>query len=509
MTGATTAAPSRAAYAARRPPGPPPVVDLLQWPLLGPLLRWRHARFAVQVPMLVLATLLVLHGLYGPELAPKNAATLITWVHYRGFLVLVLLAAGNFFCFACPFLLPRELARRLFRPVWNWPRRLRNKWLAVALFILILFTYEQFSLWGAPRWTALLIVAYFGAALVVDSLFKRASFCKWVCPIGQFNFIASALSPLEVRVRDHEVCADCKTKDCIRGTFSPAAATHPTDTPGRFSLPVVEQRGCELDLFQPMKVGNQDCTFCMDCVHACPHDNIGVVSRIPGEELTVEGARSGLGQPLERKDLAVLVLVFTFGALLNAFGMVSPVYALQAWIARVLGTTDRATVLGVLFTACLVVEPVVLIGLAAWATRRATGSTRGLLSLATRYIYSLVPLGFGVWVAHYSFHFLTGVLTVVPVVQNAFTEMGWPVLGKPLWRLTGLRTGAVYPMEVGFLVLGLIGSWSVAVRLARTDHPAAPWRAYLPWLILHGVLFAAGVWLMGQPMEMRGTFIGG
>jgi polyferredoxin len=478
-------------------------VDVLRWPVVGRLLSWRHARLAAQVPLFALAVVLVLHGLYGPDLAPKNLATLVTWVHYRGFLVLALLAAGNLFCFACPFLLPRELARRVFRPVWNWPRPLRNKWLAVGLFVAVLFAYELFGLWSAPWWTAWLIVGYFTAALAVDALFKHASFCKWVCPIGQFNFLASAVSPLEVRVRDAGVCSDCRTKDCIRGT--PAA---PVEEGGRVSLPVLERRGCELALFQPMKVGNQDCTFCLDCVHACPHDNVGVVGRMPGAELFAEGPRSGVGTLHERRDIAALVLVFTFGALLNAFGMVSPVYALQAWMSRVLGTTERAPILAILFVAVLVVEPVVLLGLAAWATRRLTGTRRGVLAVATRYAFSLVPLGFGVWLAHYAFHFLTGILTVVPVAQNALAELGWPVLGTPLWRLTGLRPGAVYPMELGFLGLGLIGSWIVAVRLAWQDHPRSPWRAYLPWLVLHALLFAAGVWLMGQPMEMRGTFLG-
>ena len=47
--------------------------------------------------------------------------------------------------------------------------------------------------------------------LVVDGLFKHAVFCKFVCPIGQFNFIASTVSPLEVEVRDHRVCSSCHT----------------------------------------------------------------------------------------------------------------------------------------------------------------------------------------------------------------------------------------------------------------------------------------------------------
>jgi hypothetical protein len=503
----TTEAARQAAYAARNPTEGSPAMDLLRLPLLGPLLRWRRVRLALQVPLFLLAGVLVLHGLYGPDLAPKNLATLVTWVHYRGLLVLVLLVAGNFFCFACPFLLPRELARRLFRPVWNWPLFLRNKWLAVGLLVLILFAYELLGLWGAPRWTAWLIVAYFAGALVVDSMFKHASFCKWVCPIGQFNFVASAMSPLEVKVRDHGVCATCRTRDCIRGTPAPVPA--PPAGNGRVALPVVSQRGCELALFQPMKVGNMDCTFCLDCVHACPHDNIGVVSRLPGAELFADSPRSGVGQIHQRKDLAALVLVFTFGALLNAFGMVSPVYAVQAWLSRGLGTTERAPILALLFAAGLVVEPLVLLGLAAWTTRCATGGREGLAALATRYAYSLVPLGFGVWLAHYAFHFFTGVLTVVPVAQNAVAELGRPMLGAPNWRLGGLRPGAVYPLELGFLGLGLIGSWIVAVRLGRKDDPQAPWRAYLPWVVLQSVLFASAIWLLTQPMEMRSTFLGG
>jgi ferredoxin len=493
-------------------------------------------RAALQLPLLLLSVVLVLHGLYGPDLAPKNLATVITWVHYRGLLVLILLVAGNFFCLACPFLLPRELARRLFRPVWNWPRALRNKWFAVGLFVLILFAYELFGLWGAPLWTAMLIASYFAGALIIDSLFKHASFCKWVCPIGQFNFVGSTMSPLEVKVRDLSICTECPTKDCIRGSHvedretrrqghretrrgidinlpvslsPPLPVSLSTEGRDRLSLPVVSQRGCELALFQPMKVGNMDCTFCLDCVHACPYDNIGLITRLPGAELWAGGSRSGVGWFHKRRDLAVLIVIFTFGALLNAFGMVSPVYAVQAWLSQVLGTTNRAPILGILFTAGLVIEPVALLGLAAWTARRATGMREGLLSLATRYACTLIPLGFGIWLAHYSFHFLTGVLTVIPVTQSALADMGWPLLGSPNWTLGGLRAGPVYGLERSFLVLGLIGSWMVAVRLARQDHPRVPWRAYLPWAVLHTVLCVSAVWLLSQPMEMRGTFLGG
>ena len=113
--------------------------DLMRVPGLGRLLRWRYARPLLQAPLLIVSVVMVLHGLFGPTLAPKNLATTLSWLHFRGVLVLVLLAAGNFFCLACPFMLVRQAARRFFKPRFDWPRVLRNKWLSVALFVLILF----------------------------------------------------------------------------------------------------------------------------------------------------------------------------------------------------------------------------------------------------------------------------------------------------------------------------------------------------------------------------------
>jgi len=223
----------------------------------------------LQAPVLLLSLVMIAHAFLGPELAPKNLAALLSWVHFRGMVVLVLLLAGNFFCMACPFMLPRDLARRLIDPRWRWPRVLRNKWPAIVCFVAVLFAYELFDLWGDPWWTGVLIVGYFAAAFGIDALFERASFCKYVCPIGQFNFLGSTMSPLEVAVRDMQVCTTCTTKDCIRGrrASGPVESPAPTDA----LLPII-QRGCELALFQPRKVGNLDCTFCLDCVYACPHD---------------------------------------------------------------------------------------------------------------------------------------------------------------------------------------------------------------------------------------------
>ena len=437
---------------------------------------------------------MILHGLLGPSLAPKNLATVLTWLHFRGVLALTLLAAGNFFCLACPFMLVRNAARKLFRPRWNWPRALRNKWLSVGLFVLILFLYELFDLWATPWGTAWLIVAYFAAVLIVDGLFKHASFCKFVCPLGQFNFVASTVSPLEVAVRDQQVCATCHTKDCIRGARQPGSDF------------VILHRGCDLALFQPLKSGNTDCTFCLDCVHACPHDNVGILSRMPASELMADPMRSGIGFFGRRKDLAALTLVFTFGALLNAFAMVSPVYIVEQWLARLLHVTQKAPVLATIFAFFLIVEPIVLLGSATWITQKLRATHRTFIPAMVRYSYALVPLGFGMWLAHYGFHFLTGLFTIVPVTQSAAASIGWS-LGHPHWLWVGVPSRFVQPVQLGFLILGFFGSLLVTHRLADEDCPDQPMRAFIPWAAVCLIIWLAAVWLIFQPMEMRATML--
>ncbi len=476
----------------RRPPRTGSV-DLLRWPILGRLLKHRRARTIIQAPLLMLAVALVAHGLWGPPLAPKNLATVLIWVHYRGLLVIALLALGNVFCLGCPFIAARDRLRRWLTPRWSWPKPLRSKWAAVVLFAAVLFAYELFDWWSSPRTTALVIVSYFVAALLVDTLFTRASFCKYLCPIGQFNFVASTVSPLEVRARDAAVCSRCAGKECLRGRGRPGQPD--------------AVRGCEMGLLLPRKAGNLDCTFCLDCVHACPSDNVGLVLRAPAAELAEDCFRSGIGRLSRRPDFAALIVLFVFGSLMNAFAMVRPVYAVERWLAAALHTQSEAPVLAVLFAGGLLAGPAVLLGVAAWLTRSAAGHTDTWLATLARYSQTLIPVGFAIWIAHYAFHFLTGLLTFVPVVQRTIADLGVPLLGQPRWRLGGLPVTSVHPIQMGVLLFGLVGSWAVAWRTAERAAPRATVRAFLPWAALVLALFSAASWLFAQPMEMRSTFL--
>jgi ferredoxin len=473
--------------------------DILRWPAIGGLLRWRYARTTCQLLLLGVATVVILDGIFGAPTPTNNLAPLLTWVHYRGLLIVALLAAGNLFCMGCPFVLVRDAGRRILPPAFRWPRRLRTKWFGVGLFVLVLFTYELFDLWALPRATGYLVLAYFGAALLVDLVFSGATFCKYLCPIGQFNFVASTMSPLELHIKEESICRSCRTADCIKGRRMPGDPR------------LIARRGCELGLFLPMKVGNMDCTFCLDCVQACPHDNIAMTTRLPALELADSRRRSGVGWLAKRQDIAALAVLFVFGGMLNAFAMVAPVYRLEAWIARALGLVSEAPILAILFAVSLGAAPVVLVGGAAALTRLiAGGSDRSILSTALNYAYALVPFGFGVWAAHYGFHFLTGLLTVIPVTQNAAIQLvGRPALGAPFWRWTGMRPGSVFPIELGCILLGAMGSLALTYQISQRDYPNRPGPPTAPWAVLTIALASVAIWILFQPMEMRGSgFIG-
>jgi len=463
--------------------------DLLRVPLLGRFLRWRHARLAMQLPVLALAALVIYDGLHGPQVGAMNLAGILPWIHWRGLLVLSLLALGNVFCMACPFLVPRTLARRWLPQGRNWPSWLRSKWLAVVLLGVFLWAYEAFALWDSPWWTAWIAVGYFVTAFVIDGFFSGAAFCKYVCPIGQFNFVQSLVSLLEVKVRDPAICAVCKTKDCIRG---------------RDEIP-----GCELHLYQPRKSSNMDCTFCLDCIHACPHDNIGVLAQAPGRELWRDPLRSGLGRFSKRPDLAALIVVLVFGAFANAAGMVAPVVEWQDQLSSLLQQRSPLLVTSLFFVFSLLVLPALLIGSAASISRWCGQMKSSRLEVATRFAFALIPLGFGMWLAHYSFHFLASYDAAMPALQRFAGELGWDTLGTPEWSRACCRPVANWlpRLEILFLDFGLLLSLYTGYRIAGSQCVRATQaaKAFAPWALLMVLLFSVGVWIVLQPMQMRGT----
>jgi polyferredoxin len=461
--------------------------DILRIPFLGRFLTWRWGRLLPQLSLLTLNLLVIYDGFTGRQLAPANIATVLVWVHYRGIVILVLLFFGNLFCFACPFTLLRTIAPRISHLGRRWPSFLHNKWISIAVLFVFFWLYEFYDLWASPLLTAWLVLAYFLLSFSLEVLFSESPFCKHVCPLGAFNFVQSTVSPLQIKAQDREVCRGCEGKECVNGNG--------------------QVLGCGTELFVPMINSNMDCTLCLDCARACPFDNVSLRARRPLQEL--------VGSTWRRKwDSVALAVILLFIGLMNAFGMVPPIYRLQVWLFEA-GIQLEAVQLLLIFGIGMVGLPFLLLSAASWLSQHSfpLENRDSLKAYAIRYAPALVPVGFGIWLAHYAFHFAIGGLTIVPVMQTFLIDHGIMWLGTmPNWELSYLLpVDFILPLQVVVLSLGYFSGLYILGRVALRSElePIQSLRELLPWALMITFIIIASLLVFTQPMEMRGTVMMG
>ncbi len=501
----------------------PSGLDLLRLPGLRRFARWRYARLALQLPLLLLALFVIVDGLTGRPLAPRNVATTSVWLHYRGLVVLALAFVGNAFCAACPLLLvrgPSRALKRLFAREWRWPRALRSKAVVIVLMLAFFFAYEAFALWSSPWLTAWLVIGYFGAALAVDVLFPAGTFCKFVCPLGTFNFALAHTSPTLIGAVDTDVCDRCEHKPCLHGRVSDLAAERSSwEARG---LPVEGARraafielsevvnangkgrfpGCETDLFVPTLSTTMDCTLCLNCVRACPYDNVALHLRAPWHE-PLHGAWRRRGFV----TVAVLAVVLLWAGVMNAVAMIPAYFAAADQLAAALGTRQEWLVLGVMFAAVTLLGGASTLGAFALGSL-AAGVREGPAALLRRWGSVAMVLAIGFWTAHYLFHFLTGALTIVPVFQHFFEYRGFAV--DTNWRLAQLVPSR-WLFFIGAGIASAYGLLAIAIAGARALRDFGATRGVLAmWPVgLFALLVTVlQVLILAQPMEMRGTLLG-
>lgn len=483
---------------------PQSAFDVLAIPLLGKILKHRWGRLALQIPLFIAAIAVMLDGFTGPQLASRNLATVAPWVHYRGLVVIALLLAGNLFCMGCPFTVTRTLGKRLAIQGRRFPRILRNKWLAIAGLFVMFFLYEYLDLWGSPLLTAWVIAFYFVASFLLEAIFTESAFCKYVCPLGTFNFVYSTLSPTQIAVKNHDICAVCVGKECVNGSYAPQTTIRLDQIPvmdGTTKEVEVKHSpqgtlGCGTLLFAPQIRSNMDCTMCLDCVRACPHDNIGLMARKPTRELSLPDAWA------RRWDLSMLAIALTFMGIANAFGMVPPYYEFEVWLRDSFGFTSEFPILLISFGLLSIILPIVLSIGAAYVSRKLTRMTKrdSIRDTIAAFAPAFVPLGFGIWFAHYSFHFLIGPGLIVPVIQEFLGGLGqWSQFsGSVDLRIISM-------IQFVSLVGGFFVSMSIAQGAALRLYRRRSLLGLLPWSLILLVLMLVAWQIFSLPMEMRGT----
>ena len=420
-------------------------IELTRIPWLKRLLRWRGFQFTLNVAMLAFFVLAILAGFVGTPVGNRNFGLIFVWLVWWALLILVLVPfAGRFWCSMCPIPAPGEWLQRqalvapwrrgLFTLNKRWPRRLKNLWLQNVGFLLVaLFSVVTLT---RPSITAFLLLGLIVTAVVLSLLFERRVFCRYVCPVGGFIGLYSLAGPLELRVKDADVCAGHTTKSCYVGN---------------------EQGfGCPWLIFPGSLERNTYCGLCTECLKTCTLDNVALYLRPPGDDLFVAKGR--------RLDEAFKALIMLACAMIYSTALIGP------WSRLKEAANFKTFESWLLYAAAfLAINLLILPGfffLTTSLARRISGLTHlSRQQVFVHFAYALVPMGLAAWMAFTLAFVLVNISYALPLLSDPF-GWGWNLLGTANAAWTPLLINQLPALQVAVLLVGLVASILVAHRIA-------------------------------------------
>jgi ferredoxin len=429
-----------------------------------PLLEWVLKSRLFQPVMLLFTlfvfTLVILSGLFGTPAGSRNFSIIFVWIVWWALLMLVLVPFfGRAWCAICPIPAPGEWIQRrniitkrypkLRSLNWRWSSRLRNMWLqnfgflSVALFSTIILT--------RPNITAWLLLAFILVGVALSVLYKNRIFCRYVCPVGGFIGLYSMVSPLELRVRDPQVCTDHKTKDCVTGNAN--------------------GYGCPWMVFPGQLERNTYCGMCTECLRTCPKNNVTFNLRSFGTDLLIANERK-LDEAY--KAFIMLTCALSYSAvLLGHWGW------LKNW-ANMDTLPHWLTYAGVFLAANLLIVPGLFL-VVSWIAQWLNSQRLPLKRVFVDYAYTLVPMGLAAWMAFSLGFVLVNGSYAVQVLSDPF-GWGWNLFGTASLHWTPFFTNLIPFLQVGILITGLLFSVNTAFKIAQQHNPRSKmaFRAMLP-----------------------------
>ncbi|HLF74138.1 MAG TPA: 4Fe-4S binding protein [Anaerolineales bacterium] len=422
--------------------------ELTRFPIIKSALKNRWPQMVVLMVMLAGYLFAILAGLVGTPVGSHNFSIVFVWIAWWAILILVAVPFfGRGWCAVCPIPLPGEWLQRGAvlnppdrKPRWlnlRWPKSLRNIWLQnISFLLLALFSSVLLT---TPDITGIVLAAMLFAAIGLSMVFERRAFCRYLCPVGGFIGLYSQTAPVELRIKNKQVCVACEGKPCYNGASS--------------------GYGCPWDVFPGGLAKNSYCGLCMECLRTCPHDNIAINAR---------PFSADLARPSARMDEAFKAFIMLGAAMIYAGVLLGPWGALKDAAYNV-GTGGwfvyTAVFLGIIFILMPALFAVCISrfeNLNSFKKRFATLST------------ALIPLGLMFWVA-FSLSF---VLTNASYILTSLSDplgLGWNLFGTAAVAWQPVLTSVLAPGQTLALVGGLIWSARTAQKAANeTRTPSIP-----------------------------------
>ena len=415
-------------------------IELTRNPFLKTALKSRYPQLAVFIVMLVGYIFAILAGLIGTPVGSHNFSIVFVWIAWWAILILVAVPFfGRGWCAVCPIPLPGEWLQRGAvlappdkKPKWlnrRWPRAFRNIWLQnISFLLLALFSSVLLT---TPNITGIVLAAMLFAAIGLSVVFERRSFCRYLCPVGGFIGLYSQTAPIELRIKDKQVCASCEGKPCYNGS--------------------AEGYGCPWDVFPGGLTKNSYCGLCMECIRTCPYDNIAVNARPFSADLAKPSAR--MDEAFKAFIMLGSAMIYA-GVLLGPWGMLKDAaynVGTRAWFLY--ATVFLSVIFGIMpafFALCVTRFENINI----FKKRFATLST------------ALIPLGLMFWVAFSLSFVLTNASYILASLSDPL-GLGWNLFGTANTVWQPMLTSILAPGQTLALVGGLIWSGRTAQKAAN------------------------------------------
>ncbi|MEW6086257.1 MAG: 4Fe-4S binding protein [Chloroflexota bacterium] len=414
-------------------------IELTRSPFIKNALKSRYPQLAVFIVMLVGYIFAILSGLIGSRVGSHNFSIVFVWIAWWAILILVAVPFfGRGWCAVCPIPLPGEWLQRGAvlsppdkRPKWlnlRVPKMFRNIWLQnISFLLLALFSSVLLT---TPNITGIVLAAMLFAAIGLSAIFERRAFCRYLCPVGGFIGLYSQTAPIELRIKDKQVCVTCIGKPCYNGSSA--------------------GYGCPWDVFPGGLTRNTYCGLCLECIRTCPHDNIAI---------NLRPFSADLAKPSTRMDEAFKAFIMLGSAMIYAGVLLGPWGAFKDAAYNV-GSSAWLIYAGVFLSIIFGILPG-FFTLGLLQTKSKTSLKQRFASLST----ALIPLGLMFWVAFSLSFVLTNASYILAALSDPLS-LGWNLFGTANATWQPMLTSILAPAQTLALVGGLI--WS-----ARTAQKAA------------------------------------
>jgi hypothetical protein len=232
-----------------------------------------------------------------------------------------------------------------------------------------------------------------------------------------------------------------------------------------------------------------------------------VIAVKPAATLGHDFSTSGVGKVSRRLDLLAIFVLLIFGAYANAAAMVSPVAGFLERFRLSFGLLPYPVAVACFYVVVVIVLPTLLLGACGWINQTFGNCRLAIREVTSQFLIDLAPLGAAMWLTHFMFHLFAASHAPVPILQRILTDLHWLPANLPPWHPRSWAFPEwldveIFLLDLGFL-LSLLGIWRTARRLGGTGSGAAL-RLALPWMGTALLLFVAGLWILFQPMQMRG-----